>query len=70
MTVIAIRAKVSFVYVVSVMAVDTTTIHFFVFFQRSEVAGMTMQPFMRTSNLEVSFIMIKIPDQPVVRVVA
>lgn len=66
----AVRTKVAVMYIVPVMAVHTKKIPLTIFIQRLYVAPMTMQPIVRSFYLKSGLVVIKFPNQPVVRVVA
>ena len=65
----AVRTKVAIMYIVPVMAVQTKKIPLTIFIQRLYVAPMAMQPVVRSFYVKTGLVVIKFPNQPVVRVV-
>ena len=67
---ITIGAKVSIVNIIPVMTIYAVTGKFLIFIKRLKVAAIAMQSIMCPLDLEIGLIMIKLPDEPVVRVMA
>ena len=67
---ITIRAKVSIVNIIPVMTIYTTTGTLVIFIKWLKVAAIAMQSIVCPLDLEIGLIMIKLPDQPVIRVMA
>lgn len=70
MTTAAIRTEITVVYIISVVAIVALCRLLLLFIQGLEMTAVAMDLFMRTANLEIGCIVIKRPDQPVVRVMA
>ena len=70
MAVITIGAKVSIVNIIAVMTIYTATGALVIFIEWFEVAVIAMQTIVCPLDLEIGLIMIKLPDEPVVRVMA
>lgn len=67
---ITIGAKVSIVNIIPVMTIYAVTGKFLIFIKRLKVADIAMQSIMCPFDLKIGLIMIKLPDQPVIRVMA
>ena len=70
MAVITVGAEVSIVNIIPVMTIYTTTGALVIFIEWFEMAAITVQSIMCPLDLEIGLIMIKLPDQPVVGVMA
>ena len=70
MAVITIGAKVSIVNIIAVMTIYTATGALAIFIEWFEVAAIAMQSIVCPLDLEIGLIMIKLPDQPIVWVMA
>ena len=70
MAFIAVRTKVAVMYIVAVMAIDTTNISLIMFYQGLYMATMAVQSVVRPFYLEISLVVVKFPNQPVVWIVA
>ncbi len=70
MAVITVGAEIPIVNIIPDMTIYTTTDAPVIFLQRLEVAAIAVQPFMCPLDLEIGLIMVELPDQPAVRVVA
>ena len=70
MAVITVGTKVSIVNIIPAMTIYTATGTLVIFIKWFEVAAIAMQSIVRPLDLEIGLIMIKLPDEPVVRVMA
>jgi hypothetical protein len=69
-TTAAVSSEIAIVNIVAVMAIDTLVPAAPGRFQRAVVASMAMQSRMRALQRKIRFIVIELPDQPVIRVMA
>ena len=70
MAVITVGAEVSIVNIIPVMTIYTAAGALVIFIKWFEMAAIAVQSLMCSLDLEIGLIMIKLPDQPVVRVMA
>ena len=70
MAAITVGAKVSVVNIIADMTIYTTAGAFVIFIEWPEVTAIAVQSIMRPPDFEIGLIMIKLPDQPIVWVMA
>ena len=63
-------SEVAIVHVIRPVTIDAPGLQFLPFQQGLDMTQAAMQIFMRAFNFEICLVMVKLPDQPVIRVVA
>ena len=67
---IAEWTEIAMVYIIAVMTIYTAAFYFLTWGQRFVMTTVTVHPFVCPSDFKIGSVMIKLPDQPIIGVMA